>query len=79
MSVEAVKMISWETSVPEDVYLVLLSHGLSQEALAVEARKLLGVKLYATKILSLGKREGAEDCLDTHKTGTQSGDDQFFC
>jgi predicted HTH domain antitoxin len=55
MNMEAVKMVSWETSVPEDVYLVLLSHGLSQEAIAAEARKLLGIKLYATRILSLGK------------------------
>lgn len=55
MSIEAVKMVSWETRVPEDVYLVLLSHGLSQEALAAEARELLGMKLYATKVLSLGK------------------------
>lgn len=55
MSIEAAKMVSWETKVPEDVYLVLLSHGLSQEALAAEARELLGMKLYATKVLSLGK------------------------
>jgi len=55
MGIEAIKMISWETSVPEDVYLVLLSHGLSQEVIAEEARKLLGIKLYATKFLSLGK------------------------
>ena len=55
MSIEAVRMVSWETRVPEDVYLVLLSHGLSQEALAAEARELLGMKLYATKVLSLGK------------------------
>jgi predicted HTH domain antitoxin len=50
-----VKAINFETSVPEDIYLVLLSHGISREALATELRKLLAMRFFQTKILSLGQ------------------------
>ena len=49
MSVKAV------IDLPEDLYQTLSSHGLSKEAISKEARKLLALKCYKEKILSLGK------------------------
>ena len=40
---------------PEDIYQTLSSHGLSKEAISKESRKLLALKCYRDKILSLGK------------------------
>lgn len=40
---------------PEELYLSLSSVGLTKEKLARESRKLLAVKFYKGKILSLGK------------------------
>jgi predicted HTH domain antitoxin len=49
MSVKAV------IDLPEDLYQTLSSHGLSKEAISKETRKLLALKCYKEKILSLGK------------------------
>src|SRR4030042_6989492 len=49
MSVKAVIDLS------EDLYQTLSSHGLSKEAISKETRKLLALKCYKEKILSLGK------------------------
>lgn len=40
---------------PENLYLSLSSVGLTKEKLAQESRKLLALKFYRGKILSLGK------------------------
>jgi len=49
MSVKAV------IDLPEALYQTLSSHGLSKEAISKETRKLLALKCYKEKILSLGK------------------------
>ncbi|MBM3211270.1 UPF0175 family protein [Candidatus Poribacteria bacterium] len=40
---------------PEDLYEVLASHGLSKEIILKESKKLLALKCYKDMILSLGK------------------------
>lgn len=40
---------------PEKVYQTLSSHGLSKEDISKELKKLLALKCYRDKILSLGK------------------------
>lgn len=40
---------------PSDIYQTLSSHGLSKEAISRESKKLLALKCYKDKILSLGK------------------------
>jgi predicted HTH domain antitoxin len=40
---------------PEDLYLSLSSLGLTKDKLARESRKLLAMKFYKGKVLSLGK------------------------
>jgi len=42
-------------NLPEDLYLSLSSLGLTKDKLAQESRKLLALKFYKGKILSLGK------------------------
>lgn len=49
------KTIVLETEVPEDVYLTLRARGLFREALAEESRRLLALRYYQDRILSLGK------------------------
>jgi predicted HTH domain antitoxin len=44
-----------ETQVPEDVYLTLRARGLFREALAAESRRLLALRYYQDRVLSLGK------------------------
>lgn len=44
-----------ETQVPEDVYRTLRARGLFREALAEESRRLLALRYYQDRILSLGK------------------------
>lgn len=39
----------------EDIYQTLSSHGLSKEEISKESKKLLALKCYRDKILSLGK------------------------
>jgi len=41
--------------IPEDLYLVLASHGFSKEVISKESKKLLALKCYKDKVLSLGK------------------------
>lgn len=40
---------------PKDIYETLSSHGLSKEVISKETKKLLALKCYKDKILSLGK------------------------
>ena len=40
---------------PKDLYQTLSSHGLSKEMISKETKKLLALKCYKDKILSLGK------------------------
>jgi predicted HTH domain antitoxin len=40
---------------PEDIYQTLSSHGLSRKEISKESKKLLALKCYKDKILSLGK------------------------
>jgi predicted HTH domain antitoxin len=40
---------------PKDLYQTLSSHGLSKEMISRETKKLLALKCYRDKILSLGK------------------------
>lgn len=44
-----------ETPVPEDVYLALRARGLFREALVEESRRLLAVRYYRDRVLSLGQ------------------------
>jgi predicted HTH domain antitoxin len=49
------RTIVLETQVPEDVYLTLRARGLFREALAEESRRLLALRYYRDRTLSLGK------------------------
>ena len=49
MSVQAVIDLS------DELYRTLSSHGLSKEAISREAKKLLALKCYKDRVLSLGK------------------------
>lgn len=49
MSIKAV------IDLPEDIYRTLSSHGFSKEVISKESKKLLALKCYKDKILSLGK------------------------
>ncbi len=49
------KTITIEMNLPEDVYLTLRSVGLDRERLGERARRDLALRLYAERILSLGK------------------------
>ena len=40
---------------PEDLYQTLSSHGFSKEVISKESKKLLALKCFSNKILSLGK------------------------
>jgi len=40
---------------PKDIYQTLSSHGLSKKVISKETKKLLALKCYKDKILSLGK------------------------
>jgi predicted HTH domain antitoxin len=40
---------------PEDLYQTLSSHGLSKEVISKESKRLLALKCYRDKVLSLGK------------------------
>ena len=44
-----------ETPMPEDVYRVLQTHGIFRENLAEQARRLLAMRFYRERVLSLGK------------------------
>jgi len=48
-------MINAVIELPEDLYNILASHGLSKEVISKESKKLLALKCYKDKILSLGK------------------------
>ena len=51
----ATQMIMVETPVPEDIYLTLQAYGLFREGLAEQTRRLLALRLYQDRVLSLGK------------------------
>ncbi len=44
-----------ETPIPEDVYLTLQALGLFKDALAERSRRLLAMRFYQDRVLSLGK------------------------
>ncbi|VAX26640.1 hypothetical protein MNBD_NITROSPIRAE02-1618 [hydrothermal vent metagenome] len=44
-----------DIDLPEDIYQTLSSHGFSKEVISRESKKLLALKCYKDKILSLGK------------------------
>jgi predicted HTH domain antitoxin len=48
-------MINAIIELPDDLYNILVSHGLSKEIISRESKKLLALKCYKDKILSLGK------------------------
>lgn len=48
-------MINAIIELPDDLYNILASHGLSKETISRESKKLLALKCYKDKILSLGK------------------------
>ena len=48
-------MINAVIELPDDLYRILASHGLSKEVISKESKKLLALKCYKDKILSLGK------------------------
>lgn len=49
------RTIVLETEVPEDIYLTLRARGLFRETLAEQSRRLLALRYYRDRILSLGK------------------------
>jgi predicted HTH domain antitoxin len=51
----AVPMIVVETPVPEDIYKTLQALGLFRETLAERSRRLLALRFYQDRTLSLGK------------------------
>jgi len=48
-------MINAVIELPDDLYRILASHGLSKEVISRESEKLLALKCYKDRILSLGK------------------------
>lgn len=44
-----------ETQVPEDIFLTLQASGLFKKTLAEQSRRLLALRFYCDRILSLGK------------------------
>ena len=44
-----------ETAVPHDIYLTLQSRGLYREVLADQSKRLLAIRFYQDRILSLGQ------------------------
>jgi predicted HTH domain antitoxin len=48
-------MINAVIELSDDLYRILASHGLSKEVISRESKKLLALKCYKDKILSLGK------------------------
>ncbi len=48
-------MVKAVIELPEDLYRTLASHGLSKEVISRESKKLLAIKCYRDKTLSLGK------------------------
>ena len=50
-----IEMINAVIELPDELYHILASHGLSKEIISIESKKLLALKCYKDKILSLGK------------------------
>jgi predicted HTH domain antitoxin len=48
-------VITFETSIPEDVYSTLRTQGLFREKLADRARHLLAMRFFQERLLSLGQ------------------------
>jgi predicted HTH domain antitoxin len=48
-------VITFETAVPEDVYSTLRTQGLFREKLAEQAQRLLAVRFFQERLLSLGQ------------------------
>ena len=80
------KMVQFETTIPEDVYLTLKDHGLAQEELGTRARQLLAVRFFQEHLLSLGKaarRAGLDrwrfiDLLGEHQVPVVDLDEEEF-
>lgn len=49
------KVIQATIDLPEDLYLSLSSFGITRDQIVSESKKLLALKYFQTKILSLGK------------------------
>lgn len=48
-------VVTFETSIPEDVYSTLRSHGLFREKLAEQTQHLLALRFFQERLLSLGQ------------------------
>lgn len=48
-------VITFETSIPEDVYSTLRTQGLFREKLAEQAQRLLAMRFFQERLLSLGQ------------------------
>lgn len=48
-------LVFFETSIPEDVYSTLRAQGLFREKLAERAQRLLAVRFFQERVLSLGQ------------------------
>jgi predicted HTH domain antitoxin len=48
-------MIRFETEVPEDIFLTLQASGFFKNDLAQQSRRLLGLRFFQDRVLSLGK------------------------
>ncbi len=47
--------VTFETQIPQDIYLALRAHGLFREALAEQSQHLLALRFYQDHLLSLGQ------------------------
>ena len=48
-------VVTFETSIPEDVYSTLRTYGLVREKLAERAQQLLALRFFQERLLSLGQ------------------------
>jgi predicted HTH domain antitoxin len=48
-------VVTFETSIPEDVYAILRTQGLFREKLAERAQRLLALRFFQERLLSLGQ------------------------
>ncbi len=48
-------VVTFETSIPEEVYAALRAHGMVREKLAEQSRQLLALEFFEKRVLSLGQ------------------------
>jgi len=51
----AVSTVVVETQIPKDVFLTLQAHGVTKGGMAIQSQRLLALRYYQDRVLSLGK------------------------